>query len=62
MPAAIRTGWSVWITMPEMDGAETARRLRETGQGREPGIILITSTDERGRSGRMGAAGATRAW
>jgi CheY-like chemotaxis protein len=43
--------------MPGMDGAETARRLRETGQGGEPGIILITSTDERGEIRRIAAAG-----
>jgi PAS domain S-box-containing protein len=43
--------------MPEMDGAETARRLREAGQGVGPGIILITSTDERSEVRRMGAAG-----
>jgi PAS domain S-box-containing protein len=44
--------------MPGMDGAEVARRLREAGQGGEPGIILITSTDERGEVRRMAEAGS----
>jgi CheY-like chemotaxis protein len=43
--------------MPGMDGAETARRLREAGPGVEPAIVLMTSTDERGGVRRMGAAG-----
>ena len=43
--------------MPDMDGAETARRLRETGLSVEPAIILITSTDESIEVRRMGAAG-----
>jgi CheY-like chemotaxis protein len=44
--------------MPGMDGAETARRLREADKGGEPGIILITSTDERGEVRRMAEAGS----
>jgi signal transduction histidine kinase/CheY-like chemotaxis protein len=43
--------------MPGMDGAETARRLRETCQGVEPAILLITSTTEREEVHRMGIAG-----
>jgi CheY-like chemotaxis protein len=43
--------------MPGIDGAETARRLREFGLGVPPGIILITSTDERSEVRRIGAAG-----
>ena len=53
------------LLMPEMDGAETARRLRETGPSGEQcafdssdmGIILITSTDELGELRRAVAAG-----
>ncbi|MCX6633067.1 MAG: PAS domain S-box protein, partial [Candidatus Solibacter sp.] len=44
--------------MPEMDGAETVRHLREAGQGVAPATILITSTDERGEVRRMAQAGS----
>ena len=43
--------------MPVMDGAETARRLREIGPGAKLAIVLITSTTEREEVRRMGAAG-----
>jgi PAS domain S-box-containing protein len=42
--------------MPGMDGVETARRLREAGQTGGLGIMMITSTDERGEIRRMSAA------
>ena len=63
MASAARTGGDPYrlicldYMMPGMDGAETARRLRETGQCGELGIILITSTDERGELQRMAEAG-----
>jgi CheY-like chemotaxis protein len=42
--------------MPDMDGAETARRLREAGQGEGPAIVLIACADERGEVRHMDAA------
>ncbi len=40
--------------MPEMDGVETARRIREAFPLRgAPGVVAITSTDERGAAERM---------
>ncbi len=41
----------------EIDGAETARRLREACPGAEPAIIRIASAGERGALHPMGAAG-----
>jgi PAS domain S-box-containing protein len=45
------------LTPPGMDGAETARRLREACPGAEPAIVRIASAEERGALCPMDAAG-----
>ena len=47
--------------MPEMDGAETARRMRAANEDACPAIVLITSTDEMSAARRMVEAGGA-AW
>jgi CheY-like chemotaxis protein len=43
--------------MPEMDGEDVARRLRATPEGREPAIVMATSSAHQGEADRVRAAG-----
>jgi two-component system sensor histidine kinase/response regulator len=46
------------MLMPEMDGCEVCRRLRETSQGRETPIIFLSAADDKDLVVRALAAGA----
>jgi PAS domain S-box-containing protein len=43
--------------MPQMDGAEVARRLRASAEGGAPAIVMATSSAQAGEAGRFRAAG-----